>query len=600
MKTLRAALFLLFAPALFAQTQTYNYFPPPGYNCSAGPPAQIPFSSTANKLLCSSLISWDTSNGVLNIGSSSAPGTFSVGQLVPMTVSGTVLHTPGVSINSNIVQGNIEAHSFAPIASNGSTFYGVRARGTISSPTAVQNGDNVLTLAGAGFDGTNYDWAAHIHFLVDGTPGTDVLPGAIDFQTTPSASNTPVSVLKLDHSGGYTVNGSIGTAGQAIITGGAGAPAAYGTLTVPGGGTGVTTLAAHTLLLGEGTSPVSGVAAMAANTLLQGQGVTSDPAAVSVNNCGDGSHALSYSTSTHAFGCQAISTLSTPVTVANGGTGVATLTSHGVLLGEGVSNVSAVAAMAADTLLQGQGASADPAAVTVNDCGDSTHALSYSTSTHTFGCQAVGGGSTPVLDLAHGGGNVTTPSNTGWTLEANGGTFTETTGANGQLIFNAGFSGAPFPFGYRKTYGGGNFDVIAYVTDPTQAGFGFFVRDSATGNITTIGAGSNSLAAPDLLNFTSAAGTSIGTWTFSSSVGAYSNNSPPQLSYNTTNGWYRFTRVTNTYQIYSSVDGANWVALSSSGFSTTFAASPNQFGFYFNVNGATLNAVFTIWSLSGI
>lgn len=80
--------------------------------------------------------------------------------------------------------------------------------------------------------------------------------------------------------------------------------------------------------------------------------------------------------------------------VTSGGTGLATLTAHGVLLGEGTGNVAAVSAMGADTLLQGQ-ASADPAAVSVNNCGSSTQALSYSTTTHAFGCQTITGAATP-------------------------------------------------------------------------------------------------------------------------------------------------------------------------------------------------------------
>lgn len=66
-----------------------------------------------------------------------------------------------------------------------------------------------------------------------------------------------------------------------------------------------------------------------------------------------------------------------------------TLTTHGVLVGSTSNAINSVAAMAADTLLQGQGTSADPVAVAVNNCGDSTHALSYNTSTHAFGCQSI-------------------------------------------------------------------------------------------------------------------------------------------------------------------------------------------------------------------
>lgn len=90
------------------------------------------------------------------------------------------------------------------------------------------------------------------------------------------------------------------------------------------------------------------------------------------------------------------------VTVPQGGTGVGTLTAHGVLLGEGTSNVSAVAAMAADTLLQGQGASADPVAVSVPSCGSSTQALSYNTSTHAFGCQTISGSGVAVTQVFKG------------------------------------------------------------------------------------------------------------------------------------------------------------------------------------------------------
>jgi hypothetical protein len=86
----------------------------------------------------------------------------------------------------------------------------------------------------------------------------------------------------------------------------------------------------------------------------------------------------------------------TPVVVARavtgGGTGLTTLPVHTVLLGEGTSNVGNVAAMAADTLLQGQGTGADPAAVALINCGSSSQALAYSTSTHTFSCQTISGG----------------------------------------------------------------------------------------------------------------------------------------------------------------------------------------------------------------
>lgn len=90
-----------------------------------------------------------------------------------------------------------------------------------------------------------------------------------------------------------------------------------------------------------------------------------------------------------------ILTTNAAVTVAQGGTGVGTFTAHGILIGEGTGNVVATAALALDNLLLGQGASADPAAVALVNCGSSTQALAYSTSTHTFSCQTISATATP-------------------------------------------------------------------------------------------------------------------------------------------------------------------------------------------------------------
>jgi len=75
--------------------------------------------------------------------------------------------------------------------------------------------------------------------------------------------------------------------------------------------------------------------------------------------------------------------------VAQGGTGLATLPAHTVLLGEAAANVGNVAAMALDTVLQGRGATTDPAAVNINNCSAVNQGLSYSTSSHVFGCNTV-------------------------------------------------------------------------------------------------------------------------------------------------------------------------------------------------------------------
>ncbi len=75
-----------------------------------------------------------------------------------------------------------------------------------------------------------------------------------------------------------------------------------------------------------------------------------------------------------------------PLTVANGGTGVATLTAHGVLLGEGSSNVAATTAGSSGQLLQSGGASADPAWTTATYPTSTTaQQILYSTATSVIG-----------------------------------------------------------------------------------------------------------------------------------------------------------------------------------------------------------------------
>ncbi len=133
-----------------------------------------------------------------------------------------------------------------------------------------------------------------------------------------------------------------------------GAPA----LIVANGGTGAITFTAHGVLFGEGTSAIAVSATGASGIPLIGQGSSADP----------------------IFGT---------AVVAGGGTGVATLAANGVLVGEGTSAVHVVGTSStADAVVAWAAAGADPAALSVNNCST---ALTYSTGSHTFGCNASAG-----------------------------------------------------------------------------------------------------------------------------------------------------------------------------------------------------------------
>lgn len=85
--------------------------------------------------------------------------------------------------------------------------------------------------------------------------------------------------------------------------------------------------------------------------------------------------------------------LSSALPVAKGGSGAGSFTAHDVLIGEGAGPFNAIA-IAIDQVLMGV-TGADPAGVGIPNCGDSTHALSYSTTTHQFSCQGISATATP-------------------------------------------------------------------------------------------------------------------------------------------------------------------------------------------------------------
>jgi hypothetical protein len=119
------------------------------------------------------------------------------------------------------------------------------------------------------------------------------------------------------------------------------------------GGTGQNTLSAHNVLLGEGTGAVGFAAPGTSGQILASSGAAVDPsfqtkAALTIASSGANSDITS------------LSALSTPLSVAQGGTGRATLTIHGVLIGETTGAINQTAAGTTGQMLLGS-TGADPA-----------------------------------------------------------------------------------------------------------------------------------------------------------------------------------------------------------------------------------------------
>jgi len=99
------------------------------------------------------------------------------------------------------------------------TFFTSR-NATKGSHTVVQNGDYLGRLFFRGSDGSGYERGAEIAVRVDGTPGTNDMPGRIEFYTTADGSTTPTERMRLNSSGQLLVNTTTNTNNNTMVVNG--------------------------------------------------------------------------------------------------------------------------------------------------------------------------------------------------------------------------------------------------------------------------------------------------------------------------------------------------------------------------------------------
>lgn len=76
-----------------------------------------------------------------------------------------------------------------------------KGRGTGAAPTIVADSDTTGRITFSGWDGANFTTSAIIESEVDGTPGTDDMPGRLIFKTTADGSSLPEARMRIDSSG---------------------------------------------------------------------------------------------------------------------------------------------------------------------------------------------------------------------------------------------------------------------------------------------------------------------------------------------------------------------------------------------------------------
>lgn len=99
-----------------------------------------------------------------------------------------------------------------------------KARGTKAAPAAVQLNDNTGFIEFAAYDGGDLrSVCAGIHAYVDGTPGTNDVPGRLSFRTTTDGSNAPTERIRIGSNGDIKMAmgnfGNTGLIGQNLSNG---------------------------------------------------------------------------------------------------------------------------------------------------------------------------------------------------------------------------------------------------------------------------------------------------------------------------------------------------------------------------------------------
>ena len=396
----------------------------------------------------------DVTTSVINVGT---------GAGIKTTIVGSTNSTSSTTVRSGSGALNVTATNGALMVNSGTGALGVSTDSTATTVSlGTGAGVKAVTLGStnttsttnlqAGSGGINIPAFAEGALITSSAGKISTVTGTAGYVLTANASGTAPSFQVLPAGSGVsTITGDTGgalTGSNITFTGGttglsfggsATTETLTGTLIVGNGGTGNTTLIAHNVLLGQGTSAIAFAAPGNTGIPLVSAGFATDP----------------------VFGT---------ALVLGGGTGNTTLTQHGVLLGEGTSAIVATTAGTNGQILIGS-TSADPSFVTPT-VGTG---LSLTTNATTLSYAL----STPVSTSSGGTGN--TSYTTGDLLYASGTTTLSKLSdvAVGNALISGGVGAAP---SYGKV------DVTAATTGATNHAVQI---GSSTGTLSSLGLGTS-------------------------------------------------------------------------------------------------------------
>ena len=125
------------------------------------------------------------------------------------TASTTVSNGEGpfIQVKSTDSRGGISLLRHSANASGGGVYIAKSRNATIGSNTIVQSGDELGRITFSGDDGTDiHTQAASIKVHVDGTPGSNDMPGRLSFETTADGAASPTERITIKSGGDVGIN----------------------------------------------------------------------------------------------------------------------------------------------------------------------------------------------------------------------------------------------------------------------------------------------------------------------------------------------------------------------------------------------------------
>lgn len=162
---------------------------------SSGDALRITQTGTGNALVVEDSTNPDSSPFVVDTN-----GTVYLGSTNGYTTSGITSPLLNASVTS--AGAGIGLAGWVGVSAGAPNFQFLKSRGSAPGTyTVVGDGDSLGILRFSGADGTNFISAATITGAVDGTPGTNDMPGRLVFSTTADGASSPTERMRIGNSG---------------------------------------------------------------------------------------------------------------------------------------------------------------------------------------------------------------------------------------------------------------------------------------------------------------------------------------------------------------------------------------------------------------